>query len=122
MEFGEKSVISLGLEIDSLRTRGKEVILFLSLENPNQELSFEFFLGKTIEGLRILQRVFESVIPMFVNHNLTYGQAVSPSFHANFAQKHGNAFSLLILRASYQHHQKRGNSRTSALCCLRTAK
>ena len=81
-----------------------------------------FFLGKTIAGLRILQRVFESVIPMFVNHNLTYGQAVSPSFHASFAQKHVNTFSLLVLRASYQHHQKHSNTRTSALCCWRTAK
>ena len=50
------------------------------------------------------------------------GKTVSPSFHANFAQKHVNTFSLLILHASYQHHQKHGNTRTSALCCLRTAK
>ena len=60
MEFGEKSVISLGLEIDSLRTRGKEVILFLSLENPNQELSFEFFWERQ---LKVLESYKE-----FLNH------------------------------------------------------
>ena len=32
----------LGTEIDSLRTTGREVIL-LNLENPKQELSFDFF-------------------------------------------------------------------------------
>ena len=72
------SFISLKTEIHSLRTTGREVIL-LNLENPKQELSL-FFLGKTIEGLRILQRVFESAIPMFVNHDLSHGQTVSPIF------------------------------------------
>ena len=36
------SFISLKTEIDSLRTTGREVIL-LNLENPKQELSFDFF-------------------------------------------------------------------------------
>jgi len=41
VEFGEKSFIFLGTEIDSLRIQGREVIL-LNPENPKQELSFEF--------------------------------------------------------------------------------
>ena len=100
-EVPSASFISLKTEIDSLRIREKEVILFLSLENPKQELSFDFFLGKTIEGLRILQRVFESAIPMFVNHDLSYGQTVSPIFYVNFAQQHVNISSLLILPSPY---------------------
>ena len=59
---------------------------------------------------------------MFVNHNLSYRQPVSLIFHVNFAQQHVNTFSLLILPAPYQHHQKHGKNRSSSLCCERTAK